>query len=137
MGKPSSERGSTSALGDAGRDVVHIGRHGFAGEGQRDQENEKYGDNLGHEYQRHFLDLGERLDEADDHANDERRQHGGGGDLDQKHDRVARKIESFGSGHDRVALDWHLHDVLIGGNHLVADGDDRFQSEFGGGDGVD
>src|SRR6202165_2708892 len=53
---------------DPGHDPCPVGGHRVGHERQRDQHRDEDGDDLGNEDQRGFLDLGERLEQRNDHA---------------------------------------------------------------------
>ena len=67
-----------------------------AREGQGDQQHDKDRDDLGHEHQGLFLDLGQRLQQADAQTHHQRGQHGRGDDLQQDQDGGAGEIDGVG-----------------------------------------
>ncbi len=96
----------------------------------------KHGDDLRGERQRHLLHRGQRLNQCDDEADggaDEEQRPGG----EQRHlDRAAGNLQnrrfvhrlspfSFAAPSDR-----HPHDVLVGLDHPVTDGDNRLQAHL-------
>jgi hypothetical protein len=68
-------------------------------ERQRQQHGDKDRENLGNENQRHFLNLGERLEQRDSDADGKADEHQRARDEDEGQNRVARDIEHFRSGH--------------------------------------
>jgi len=84
---------------DPRREPRHVTLQRVGHERQGDQHGDEDREDLGHEDQRHFLDLGERLEQRDDDADHQPDQHQGARHQDERDDRVARHVENFRTGH--------------------------------------
>ena len=84
---------------DAHRDPRHVALQRVGHERQRDQHGDEDRQDLRHEHQRHFLDLGQRLEQRDRDADRETDQHQRARHEHQRQDGVARDVEHFRSGH--------------------------------------
>src|SRR3954468_81872 len=72
-----------------------LGEHPVA----RDEQRDRHGDHLGHEGQRRFLDLGRRLEQRDQEADQQGGQQHGGRDLRAQHHRLGRDLGDVGVAH--------------------------------------
>jgi hypothetical protein len=96
---PMRAKTSRKAAAEAGRKPRHVAVQVIGHERQGKQHGDEDREDLGHEDQRHFLDLGQRLEQRDHDADHEADDHQRARHHDQCHDRVARDVEHFGSGH--------------------------------------
>src|SRR5665647_2996183 len=82
---------------DAGGDPQHLGVQFLGHERQRDQQRYENRQDLRHEGQRHFLDLGERLQQRDRDTDRQPHQHDRRRNDDERVDRFAGDVENFRS----------------------------------------
>src|SRR5208283_3895681 len=84
---------------DAGGDPQHLRVQPFGHERQRDQQRNEDRQDLRDEGDGHFLDLRDRLQQRNDHADRQAHQHHRTGDDDERENRFAGDVENFRSGH--------------------------------------
>src|SRR3546814_253035 len=78
------------------------GRQAAQHEGQHQHDADEDDDDLRHEGERHLLNRGERLEQRDGEADDQRQQHDRRADLQHDDDRLAADLDGFGAVHGRA-----------------------------------
>src|ERR1019366_8330795 len=104
---------SASTANDSRRYPHHVAVQRVRHERQRQQQGNEDRQDFGHEHQRLFLDLRQRLKQrhhnADDKADDhQRRRH-----HDDGPDRIARHVEGFSTGHDMYSVRVTPHSGMV------------------------
>jgi len=94
-------RDSLQAGRDAGGDLVHEAAEQRAHQRQEDQQRDEDGDDLRRIDQGGFLNLGERLEQADHHAHHQAHDQHRRTELDRQPDRLAAQVEDFRAVHCR------------------------------------